>query len=79
MLPDKSSLSIHLTEPVIPLRNIPSAEHASRHQDDTMPPAAVVRGLLTLKLAKPTKVSSIELELEAKATTHYARGNVTWH
>lgn len=74
MLPEKSSLTIRLTEPVVPLRNTP--ERASRHHDSEMLPPAIVRGLLTLKLAKPTKVSSIELELQAKATTRYAKGKV---
>ncbi|KAF8141193.1 hypothetical protein EV363DRAFT_1307350 [Boletus edulis] len=71
MHPDKSSLSIRLTEPVVPLRNTP--ERTSRHNDDEVPPPAILRGLLTLKLAKPTKISSIELELQAKATTDYVQ------
>jgi hypothetical protein len=74
MLPEKSSLTVRLTEPVVPLRSTP--ERASRHHDSEMLPPAIVRGLLTLKLAKPTKVSSIELELQAKATTRYAKGKV---
>lgn len=72
MHPEKSSLSIRLTEQVVPLRSTP--DRAFRHQDSEILPPAIVRGLLTLKLAKPTKVSSIELELQAKATTRYTRG-----
>ncbi|KAG6381964.1 hypothetical protein JVT61DRAFT_592 [Boletus reticuloceps] len=74
MHPDKSSLSIRLTEPVVPLRNTP--ERTSRHNNDDVLPPAILRGLLTLKLAKPTKISSIELELQAKATTDYVQRNV---
>ncbi|KAH0829142.1 hypothetical protein J3R83DRAFT_2618 [Lanmaoa asiatica] len=65
-------LSIRLTEQVVPLRN--TLDHASRHRDREMLPPAAVRGLLTLKLAKPTKVSRIELELQAKATSNYTQG-----
>ncbi|KAF9243175.1 hypothetical protein BU15DRAFT_60029 [Melanogaster broomeanus] len=56
--PEQNSLSIRLTEPVVFLR---SSE-------------AVVRGLLTLTLAKPTKVSGIELALQGKAATRWIQG-----
>ncbi|KIJ66043.1 hypothetical protein HYDPIDRAFT_87351 [Hydnomerulius pinastri MD-312] len=67
---EKNSLSIRLTEPVVFVRG---SERESRHDGDTTLPA-VVRGLLTLKLAKPIKISSIELELEGKATTTWPEG-----
>ncbi|KAF9228445.1 hypothetical protein BS17DRAFT_773743 [Gyrodon lividus] len=70
LAPEKNSLSIRLTEPVVWLR---CTEHERRHGDDTLPPA-VVRGLLTLELAKPTKISSIELELQGKAATRWTKG-----
>ncbi|KAF8554937.1 hypothetical protein OG21DRAFT_1439498 [Imleria badia] len=73
MHPERSSLSIRLTEPVVPLRNTPDCT-TSRHRGGEMLPPAIVRGLLTLKLTKPTKVSSIELQLHAKASTRYAQG-----
>ncbi|KIJ15534.1 hypothetical protein PAXINDRAFT_169007 [Paxillus involutus ATCC 200175] len=69
--PDKNFLSIRFTEPVVCLR---STERESRHGGDTDPPPAVVRGLLTLKLAKPTKISSIELELQGSASTKWTQG-----
>ena len=79
MHPEKShQLSIQLTQPVVPLRCRPT--QTSRHHDGEMLPPAIVRGLLTLKLAKPTKVSSIELELQAGATTHYCTpGTIICH
>ncbi|KAG9312095.1 hypothetical protein JVU11DRAFT_7379 [Chiua virens] len=70
----ETSLAIELTEPVVPLRNSNTSERASRYHDEEMSPPTIVRGLLTLKLAKPTKISSIELELQAKATTRYTQG-----
>lgn len=76
MHPEKSSLSIRLAEPIVPLRTTPP-ERASRHRDGDILPPAVVRGLLTLKLAKPTKVSSIEIRLQAKATTRYVQSKVS--
>ena len=72
MHPGKNSLSIRLTEPVVSLRS--TAESAFRHHDGDVLPPAIIRGLLTLELAKPTKISSIELKLQAKATTHFVRG-----
>ncbi|KAG8221270.1 hypothetical protein J3R82DRAFT_1435 [Butyriboletus roseoflavus] len=71
---EKSSLSIRLTEPVVPIHS--TSRRASRHHGtgSEVSPPAIVRGLLTLTFAKPIKVSSIDLELQAKATTHYAQG-----
>ncbi|KIK34248.1 hypothetical protein CY34DRAFT_67885, partial [Suillus luteus UH-Slu-Lm8-n1] len=37
------------------------------NQESTAP--AMVRGLLTLNIVKPTRISSIEIELQGKATT----------
>ncbi|KIK92129.1 hypothetical protein PAXRUDRAFT_147989 [Paxillus rubicundulus Ve08.2h10] len=68
---DKSVLSIRFTEPVVCLR---STERESRHGGDRDPPPAVVRGLLTLKLVKHTKISSIGLELEGRASTKWTQG-----
>ncbi|KAH7883229.1 hypothetical protein F5I97DRAFT_1903389 [Phlebopus sp. FC_14] len=67
--PEKNSLSIQLTEPVTFLR---PQEHPRRYEDHT--PPAVVRGLLSLKLAKPTKISSIEVELQGNAFTAWPEG-----
>jgi hypothetical protein len=69
---DKNTLSIALTEPVVFLRG---ADHAGRRPDapdaPDAPGGAPLRGLLTLTLARPTRISSIEVELTCRA-------NMTW-
>ena len=65
--PSKTGLSIKLTESAVFLR---SASHASRANAQP----SVVRGLLTLQLAKATKISSIELELYAKVASSWSEG-----
>ncbi|KAG6332319.1 hypothetical protein ID866_6772 [Astraeus odoratus] len=67
----KNGLSIRLTEPVVFLRtNDPSG----RHGPDSGDPPGLVRGLLTLNLTKPTRISSIEVELRVVATQTWAEG-----
>ncbi|KDQ20201.1 hypothetical protein BOTBODRAFT_170202 [Botryobasidium botryosum FD-172 SS1] len=70
----KSSLTIRLTEPVVFLRA--SDANLSRRAPaagDAGPPAAL-RGLLELKLSKPTKIKSIDIVLEGKARTEWPEG-----
>ncbi|KAF8633417.1 hypothetical protein AX17_004588 [Amanita inopinata Kibby_2008] len=64
----KNSLSIRLTEPAVFLRTRPG----NRHAQDSQP--SMLRGLLVLDLAKPTRISSIELELQAGASTAWPEG-----
>ncbi|KAF9228156.1 hypothetical protein BS17DRAFT_763711 [Gyrodon lividus] len=68
MSESKNTLSIRLTEPVVFLR---SSDPSGRHQADPSDPPALVRGLLTLNVVKPTRISSIEVELEGVATTSW--------
>lgn len=68
--PYKNSLSIRLAESVIFLRADPSGRN--RNLPDA--PPAVLRGLLTLTLVKPTKISSIEVELVCKTSTAWPEG-----
>jgi arrestin-related trafficking adapter 3/6 len=71
MLDVKPGLSIRLTEPVVFLRtNDPSGRHAA----DAGDPPGLVRGLLTLNLTKPTRISSIEVELRAVAAQTWVEG-----
>ncbi|PSR72721.1 hypothetical protein PHLCEN_2v11416 [Hermanssonia centrifuga] len=58
----KNCLEIRLTESVVFLRG---GDGTGRHRTGTQPtaPPAMIRGLLTLNVAKPTKISSIEVEL----------------
>ncbi|CEL52563.1 Putative arrestin-related trafficking adapter C2D10,04 OS=Schizosaccharomyces pombe (strain 972 / ATCC 24843) GN=SPBC2D10.04 PE=1 SV=1 [Rhizoctonia solani AG-1 IB] len=69
-----TSLDIRLAEPVVFLRG--SGDVTSRRRQgvpqDTAP--AMVRGILTLKLAKATKIRSIAISLEGKAKTEWPEG-----
>ncbi|KAF8841054.1 hypothetical protein BDN67DRAFT_577840 [Paxillus ammoniavirescens] len=67
----KSALSIRLTEPLIFLR---SSDPSGRLPPDPNDPPALVRGLLILNIAKPTRISSIEVELTGVATTSWLEG-----
>ncbi|WWC65955.1 uncharacterized protein I303_108577 [Kwoniella dejecticola CBS 10117] len=69
-------LQIRLTEPVIFLKG-PSTglDFRGRPQavrQDGQP--AIVRGLLTLRLTKPTRIRSISIKLEGKARTEWPEG-----
>ncbi|PFH52148.1 hypothetical protein AMATHDRAFT_190088 [Amanita thiersii Skay4041] len=66
--PKKNSLSIRLTESAVFLRTRPGR----RSTHDSQP--SVLRGLLVFDLAKPTKISSIELELQAKSSSAWPEG-----
>ena len=66
----KTSLSITLTEPFVILRTIDVA--GSQPLLGEFAPPSVLRGLLALDLSKASKISSIQIELEA---TSYASWN----
>lgn len=70
---EKNTLCIRLTESVVFLRTSDST--GRRNQDNAAP--AMVRGLLTLNIVKPTRISSIEIELQGKATTSSYEGVCT--
>lgn len=69
----KNTLDIRLTESVVFLRG---GDGTGRHRTGTQPnaPPAMIRGLLTLTLVKPTKISSIEVELLGKTSTAWPEG-----
>ncbi|KAG1739118.1 uncharacterized protein EDB91DRAFT_1054178 [Suillus paluster] len=68
---EKNTLCIRLTESVVFLR---ASDPTGRdHVQDNAAPA-MVRGLLTLNIVKPTRISSIEIELQGKATTSSFEG-----
>lgn len=69
--PQKNSLNICLTESVVFLR---SSDFSGRRQAATNAATSVLRGLLTLELAKPTRISSIEIELQGKTATVWPEG-----
>ena len=67
-----NSLSLSLTESVLFLRAVHIAhQHPSTH--DNAPPS-ILRALLILSLAKPTRISSIEVELVAQSVTIWTEG-----
>ncbi|ODN78575.1 hypothetical protein L202_04183 [Cryptococcus amylolentus CBS 6039] len=76
MVKNNQPLQIRLTEPVIFLKG-PSTglDFRGRPQavrQDGQP--AMVRGLLTLRLSKPTRIRSIAIKLEGKARTEWPEG-----
>lgn len=68
---EKNTLCIRLTESVVFLRT--SNSSGRDHSQDIAAPG-IVRGLLTLNIVKPTRISSIEIELQGKATTSFFEG-----
>ncbi|KAF1937926.1 hypothetical protein EJ02DRAFT_40139 [Clathrospora elynae] len=61
------NVNIQLTEPVLFLRGFEQAEHAERN-------TAMLRGTLSLKITKPTKLKAITLKFRGKATTKWPEG-----
>ncbi|KAG8732449.1 hypothetical protein FRC11_013569 [Ceratobasidium sp. 423] len=69
-----TSLDIRLAEPVVFLRG--SGDATSRRRQGVPPDTApaMVRGILTLKLAKATRIQSIAISLEGRAKTEWPEG-----
>jgi hypothetical protein len=70
--PSKNSLSIALTEPFVILRTVDVA--GSQPLLGEFAPPSVLRGLLALDLSKPSKISSIQIELQAMSYTSWTEG-----
>ena len=66
----KNNLSIRLTESAVLLRN----NDPTGYRTTGSVPSSLLRGLLILELAKPTRISSIELELQGKVSTSWPEG-----
>ncbi|KAA1470394.1 hypothetical protein DENSPDRAFT_923149 [Dentipellis sp. KUC8613] len=69
--PHKTALNICLTESVVFLRSV---DFTGRRQDIPDAPNCMLRGLLTLDLSKPTRISSIEVELLGKTRVSWPEG-----
>lgn len=67
----KNALSIRLTEPFVFLRTSDPSGHRPPDPADS---PGLVRGLVTLNLVKPTRISSIEVELKAVVTATWPEG-----
>ncbi|ORY15263.1 or S-antigen, C-terminal domain-domain-containing protein [Clohesyomyces aquaticus] len=61
------NVGISLTEPVLFLQGFEQTEHSDRS-------TAMLRGRLTLKVTKPSKVKAITLKFRGKATTKWPEG-----
>ncbi|KAI0827960.1 hypothetical protein BC628DRAFT_1317081 [Trametes gibbosa] len=70
--PHKNSLDIRLAESVVFLRAGDATGRQRNLQADA--PPGMVRGLLVLNLAKPTRITSIEIELVGKTATAWPEG-----
>ncbi|KAJ3505975.1 hypothetical protein NLJ89_g7130 [Agrocybe chaxingu] len=70
---DKNNLYIRLTESAVFLRTdgAPGTRRANLSSADR---SAMLRGLLVLELVKPTKITSIEVELSATTSTAWPEG-----
>ncbi|KZT72264.1 hypothetical protein DAEQUDRAFT_664375 [Daedalea quercina L-15889] len=68
----KNALDIRLAESVVFLRAGDATGRPRNMQADA--PPGMLRGLLTLTLIKPTKISSIEIELVGKTSTAWPEG-----
>ncbi|KAH9834108.1 uncharacterized protein C8Q71DRAFT_161021 [Rhodofomes roseus] len=68
----KNVLDIRLAESVVFLRAGDATGRPRNMQSDA--PPGMLRGLLTLTLVKPTKISSIEIELVGKTSTAWPEG-----
>ncbi|KAF7315110.1 Arrestin-C domain-containing protein [Mycena indigotica] len=72
----KTSLTIRLTEAATFLKTTENNARRRNTQVDGESGSrpSMLRGLLTLNLAKPTKITSIDLELQAKTTISWPEG-----
>jgi hypothetical protein len=67
--PHNNSLSISLIDPIVFLRGVDFS--SGRHENA---PPSILRGLLTLRLTKPTRISSIRVELIGHSVTTWSEG-----
>lgn len=72
MLDPKKQLNITLAEPVVFLR---TPDPSGRLHTDPNDPPTLVRGILSLNVAKPIGISSIEVELTGVLSISYPEGS----
>lgn len=71
-VPSKNFLAITLTEPLVILRTADVAGVQSQSEGISHP--SMLRGLLALDIAKTTKISSIDVELQAVSRASWSEG-----
>ncbi|KAG8929308.1 hypothetical protein FRC03_008933 [Tulasnella sp. 419] len=68
-------LHVNLTEPVIFLRRSGDTTASGRRRQPTVdPPPAVLRGIVTLKLSKPTKIKTVSVNFSGIVKTEWPEG-----
>ncbi|KAI9441621.1 hypothetical protein H4582DRAFT_1933824 [Lactarius indigo] len=72
--PHRNSLSISLIDPVVFLRGVDYSSRRSTIRENA--PPSVLRGLLTLCLTKPTRISSIQVDLVGQSVVTWSEGAV---
>ncbi|KAJ7821129.1 hypothetical protein B0H14DRAFT_3471811 [Mycena olivaceomarginata] len=70
----KNTLTIRLTEAAVFLRTDENNTRRRPANDPSQARPSMLRGLLTLNIVKPIKVTSIDLELQAKTSTSWPEG-----
>ncbi|KAJ7496893.1 hypothetical protein FB451DRAFT_1018588 [Mycena latifolia] len=70
----KNTLNIRLTEAAVYLRTNDNNARRRPTGDASNARPALLRGLLTLSIVKPIKITSIDLELQAKTSTSWPEG-----
>ncbi|KAJ7272081.1 hypothetical protein B0H12DRAFT_678268 [Mycena haematopus] len=70
----KNTLTIRLTEASVFLRTSDNNARGPNPNDRSDSRPSMLRGLLTLNIVKPIKVTSIDVELQAKTTTCWPEG-----
>jgi arrestin-related trafficking adapter 3/6 len=73
--PRKNSLSVSLTESVVFLRSVDFSAVRSTTRENT--PPSILRGLLILTLVKPTRISSIQVDLIGQSVTTWSDGTLS--
>jgi arrestin-related trafficking adapter 3/6 len=73
--PQRNTLSIALTESVVFLRVVDFSTRRRITQENASP--SMLRGLLTLNLVKPIRISSIQVELIGQSVTIWTEGILT--
>ncbi|KAH9067648.1 hypothetical protein EDB87DRAFT_1584445 [Lactarius vividus] len=72
--PHKNSLSISLIDPIVFLRGVDYSSRRSIAHENA--PPSILRGLLTLCLTKPTRISSIQVDLVGQSVVTWTEGAV---